>query len=95
MNTMEATKTIKLIAGEYSPEEAREILYSMLSSKIEFHAKKDFSSQERFGKPNLDSRKRMEELQAAKEEMLALMREAHRENRRIKISSEVVISFED
>lgn len=95
MNTMEATKTIKLIAGEYSPQEAREILYNLLSSKIEFHSKKDFSSQDRFGKPNLDSRKRIEELREAKEEMLVLMQEALAENKRIKISSEVFISFED
>lgn len=95
MNTMEATKTIKLIAGEYSPEEAREILYSLLSSKIEFHFKKDFSSQDRFGKPNLDSRKRMEELRHAKEEMLVLMKAALAENKRIKISSQVIISIEN
>ncbi len=86
-------KTIKLIAGEFSPEEAREVLYSLLRSKIEFHCQKDFSSQERFGNPDLDSKKRVAELREAQEEMFAFMQQALEENRKVKLASEIIISL--
>lgn len=91
---MKKMKTIKLIAGQFSPEEARDILYSLLRSKIEFHCQKDFSSQERFGEPDLESKKRVAELREAKEELFALMQQALEENRKVKIASEIIISFD-
>lgn len=87
-------KIIKLIAGQFSPSEAREILYTMLRSKIDFHCRKDFSSQERFGQPDFESKKRVVELRGAQEEVLNLMKQAQEENRKIKISSEIIISFD-
>lgn len=91
---MQKMKTIKLIAGQFSSEEARDILYSMLRSKIDFHCQKDFSSQERFGEPDLESQKRVTELREAKEDLFAFMQQALEENRKVKIASEIIISFD-
>lgn len=59
---MKKTETIDLIKGTFTPSEARDLLLDLLNSKINFHNKKDFSSRERFGKPDADSEQRLKHL---------------------------------
>jgi hypothetical protein len=63
------TLHLKLIDGNFTAQEAREILLKIYSDKIQFHEMRNFSAQERFGKPDLHSSMRISELQAAKEEI--------------------------
>ncbi|MFY0605853.1 MAG: hypothetical protein JXR10_04005 [Cyclobacteriaceae bacterium] len=56
------TKEFSLIDGEFSQEEAKEILIHLLSYKIKFHNQKIFSINERFGEKDEKSMKRIYEL---------------------------------
>jgi hypothetical protein len=47
---MNKIEKLKLIEGEFSFNEAKDILTSMFNSKINFHKIQNWSSQERFGK---------------------------------------------
>jgi hypothetical protein len=53
-----------LIQGEFSKEEAKEIIHSIFSEKIKFHEMKNFSSLERTGKEHFTAKTRISELGA-------------------------------
>jgi hypothetical protein len=63
----------KLISGEFNTEEAREILLNLIDSKIKFHTLKNFSAEERFGKKDPSSIKRLAELKELRAEILRLL----------------------
>ena len=46
---MTSTNNIKLIEGNFNPDEAKEVLLSLFNHKIQFHEAKNFSSEIRFG----------------------------------------------
>jgi hypothetical protein len=54
--------TFKLIEGEFSTEEAREIILSLIQYKIQFHSIKILSNEERFGTKDTHSMERLSEL---------------------------------
>ena len=56
---MNKIEKLKLIEGEFSFNEAREILTSMFNSKINFHNIQNWSSQERYGKDNETAQKKL------------------------------------
>lgn len=84
---------MKLIDGEYCPDEAREILLSMINSKIQFHVNRDFSSVIRMGKPEFTSRERLKELREAKKKVISLIAEAEKENKVLQIKSSIEVSL--
>lgn len=90
INTM---KTIKLMAGQYSPEEASEMLLEMISRKINFHKLKNLSSEVRFGTPNPEAHKRIAELQQAKDQILALKQQVTDLNMHLSIQSSIQFTF--
>ena len=47
---MKKTETLTMIDGNFTYDEAKEVLMNMFSSKINFHNMKNWSSEERFGK---------------------------------------------
>lgn len=87
-------KTIKLIKGLYTPNEAKEILLDMLDSKINFHKIKSLSSLVRCNQPNAESEARIEELKEARGQILKLIQEAREGNTQLRIESTVHISPE-
>lgn len=90
---MKTPKSLKLIDGNFSPEEALEILLNLFSSKIQFHQNKNFSSQIRFGKEDAMATKRTPELKGCIEELSSLVKEAAAKNQHISITSFVNISI--
>lgn len=84
---------LKLIDGEYSPEESREILMNVFSSKIQFHQMKNFSSQERFGQDDSSAIKRIPQLKDSVDEIQNMIVEAENNNFKLEMKSEVVIRF--
>ena len=78
---------VSLIEGDFQAEEAKEILMNFFSTKVHFHEMKNFSSQERFGKPDEASLKRIPELKQNLEEVLELVAAASRSNNRLIITS--------
>ena len=77
----------KLIDGDYSKEEAQEILLNLIAHKIKFHDDKIFSEEERFGVTNQDSVKRIEELKTTREKIKHLLGQAEKSGKRMVITS--------
>ena len=84
---------ITLINGQFSSEEAQEILMNILSSKIRFHEMKNFSSQERLGEPDKIAQKRIPELKEEMEKIKKLIAQTQSSNQQMNINSEINISF--
>lgn len=59
-----------LIGGQFTAEEAKEVLSHLLSQKIQFHQKKIHSSIVRNGQSHAFSEKRVEELKKIRQELL-------------------------
>ena len=92
---MNKIETLTLIEGNYSEEEAREILMAVFSAKIKFHRSSDFSSQERFGKQCETEKKRIPELNKEIEKVRQVVSEAKSKNKRLIITSEIAIHLSD
>ncbi|MEZ4948467.1 MAG: hypothetical protein R2769_14095 [Saprospiraceae bacterium] len=86
-------KKIELIKGVFSKMEGKDIIQDLLDYKINYHKRKNFGWEERFGKPNPDSVKRIGELKEAKAKLEAILRENESIFDKIKVSSLVEISF--
>jgi hypothetical protein len=91
---MKKIQTLKLIDGTYNPNEAKEIIMSVFSSKIQFHQMKNFSRQERFGKEDKASIKRITELTKSMEAFLKIVKKAEKENKNIVLKSSVETQIE-
>ncbi len=92
-NTVENVVTHALIKGEFQADDAAEIIYHMLTTKINFHGQRNFSSQIRFGENNEASLKRIKELEAARNEINELVGIAKANGRTMRISSSISIEL--
>jgi hypothetical protein len=90
---MKNTKTLKMIDGNYSIEEAKDILMNMFLSKISFHNIKNWSSQERFGKYDEMAQVRIPELRNEMQKLEEILKEAKTKNKKLIIHSEINISM--
>lgn len=91
---MEKTQKIKLIKGLFSNEAAKEVLFNLINTKINFHNLKNFSSDIRSGEADEVGLKRVTELTEAKEMITQLINYATIENLSIKIEADIVITIE-
>jgi len=78
-----------LVKGNFKIDEAKEIIYTLFSDKIKFHQQKNFSEEERFGRIDQDSVKRIEELKTSREKILSALNSYSKQS--IRISCEVKI----
>lgn len=90
---MPAKQSLKFIGGVFAPDEAKEILLDLINHKLQFHSLKNFSAEERFGKPIASSVKRIAELKVIKEKVLSLTIQAKEDALHLKIDSTIDISF--
>ncbi len=90
---MKNIKELKLIEGNFSPDEAREILMNVFLGKIQFHQNKKFSSEERFGKEDINAVNRILELKKSLVIISELIEIAKQNNETLKITSEVKIQL--
>lgn len=90
---MNKSQKLKLIDGYFSPEESREILLNVFSNKIQFHQMKNFSSQERFGKDDNSSVKRIPQLKKSIDKLLKIIDAAEKKGDNLEVKSEVIISI--
>ena len=72
-NKMNKLEQLNLIEGNFSDEEAKEILMGIFLAKINFHEKKIFSSQIRFGKVDEIAINRIPKLKKETEKMLQII----------------------
>ncbi len=90
---MKNTKELTLMNGNYSSDEAREILFNLFSNKINFHQMKNFSSQERFGKESKTALKRITQLKKSMLVASKIIDKAKKNNETLEILSEIKITF--
>lgn len=87
----ETHETFQLIDGKYDVKEAKEILMGLLNHKIHFHELKNFSWEERFGKSNEHSNKRLKQLNKDCERLSAVLEFAAQNGLSIEVQSKVEI----
>jgi hemerythrin superfamily protein len=92
---MNSNKKLQLIEGEFSFNEAKEILTSMFNSKINFHNIQNWSSQERYGKDDETAQKKIPLLKNEIEKLEEIILEAKANNKKLVINSEIIISLKD
>lgn len=84
---------LKLIDGEFSAIEFKEILLNLFLKKIEFHKVKNYSSQVRFGIDDPVAIQKISELKQSIETITQLFEIAQKKDFRIAVFSEVDIEF--
>lgn len=82
---------LKLIDGEFSPTEFKEIVYNLFLKKIEFHKIKNFSSQIRFGIDDTMAIQKISELNQSIEKTSKLFEEAKEKDTRVFVFSEIQV----
>lgn len=92
---MNETETVNLIKGTFAPEEAQELLLALLNSKITFHNRRNWSSKERFGEPNVFSKQKLEYLEEARRNLKTLLAEAIKQQKSVTINSTIEFKIED
>ena len=66
-------KTFDLIKGVFDSDEAKEVLLYLIDGKIQFHQRRIFSDNIKYGIDNIQSKQRIEELQKCREEVLKII----------------------
>lgn len=90
---MNKIEKLTLIEGDFSFDEAKEILINMYSSKINFHTMQNLSSQERFGKDDEMAQKRIPLLRIEMKKLEDILLEAKAKNKKLIVNSEINISL--
>lgn len=91
---MSTTKSLSLIEGKFESEDAKAILMNIFSTKIQFHEMRNFSSEERSGKPDEISSQRIPVLKSNVAALTEILEEAKRKNQILKITANINISVE-
>ena len=91
---MKKTETIDLIKGTFTPREAQELLLELLNSKINFHNRKDFSSRERFGKPDAEAVQKLHHLTESRNKVRTLISQLINEEKSVTLNSTIEIIIE-
>jgi hypothetical protein len=84
------TERFSLIKGEFTKEEARDILLGMINYKINFHEVRNFGSSIQQGRQDDLSITRIHELEETRNQMLKFFSELE-DSGKLKITSKIII----
>ncbi|WP_340077380.1 hypothetical protein [Leptobacterium sp. I13] len=82
---------LKLINSTYSINDAREVLFSLISDKIKFLNLQILSANERYGNDSIHLENRVKQLQTDKETLIAALNQLDSETHRIAIDCDVTV----
>lgn len=82
-----------LIKGNFTPEEASEIINYLIDKKINFHELKTFSTEIRFGQVHEKSVKRSEELKQSKSAFKEFIQLAEYKGKTLRLKSSVTVEL--
>jgi hypothetical protein len=85
----------QLINGLFTPEEAKQMLFSLINSKINFHQIEKFTIQEKTSGDVSHSEKRINELKALYREVEIVLSNATVASKRLKIESSIMFHLVD
>ena len=86
-------RSYRLIDGLFSPDEANQLLMTLIEDKINFHQRNNWSSRERFGESDSVSAKRISELRQTKADLAALVAEATAVGMKLTIRGNIEITL--
>jgi hypothetical protein len=87
------TRSYRLISGVFYPDEASQLLMTLIEDKISFHQRNNWSRRERFGESDPVSAKRITELRQTKADLAALIEEAAAAGMQLSISGNIEITL--
>jgi hypothetical protein len=85
----------QLIEGEFTPAEAKEILLNLFGHKIQFHNMKSFANEEISGKKDEHSALRVKQLNDMRDELIDLLDDSAKNNKKMIINSVIKIQTKD
>lgn len=88
-------KELKLVKGVFAPEEAKDVLFKLIDSKIKFHQLEKFSLSERNKNSVSYTDDRIHELQSSKKQIEQTIKTAILENKLIKLDGTILLEFID
>lgn len=98
MIAKEQTSTIQndqevfdLVRGEFTASDAAEILDHLIQQKINFHLKRNLSSQLRFGADDDISLERLEQLRESRKRLEAMISEATEKGMRVRVLTQIKV----
>ncbi len=83
----------KLISGVFSPDEAKEVLMSLIEYKISFHQRNIWSHRERFGTTDTFAEQRIVELEDTKSNLDALVKQLLGTDTQLSINCDIDINL--
>jgi len=86
-------QSYRLIDGVFLPDEARQVLMTLIHDKISFHQRNDWSRRERQGEGDPSGGKRIEELRSTREALDAFLVDAETRGMKLVISCNIDIAL--
>lgn len=83
----------KLVDGTFNAQDARQVLFSLVNSKINYHSLEIFSLQERFDADVSHSEKRIKALTEASLDLKKVIEEAAQKNLKLKVNGTISIEL--
>ncbi len=90
---MNPEEQLSFIHGEFSVEDAREIILNALITKVNYNKLKNISSHERYGKDDPLAIARIHNLNLSIDKFKELLLIAKNENKRLKITSDIRVEL--
>jgi 2-hydroxy-3-keto-5-methylthiopentenyl-1-phosphate phosphatase len=82
-----------LIKGNFSPEDASEIINHLFAKKINFHERRNFSDEIRLGEVDQNSKERIKELKQSKASLNEFLRDAKEQGKSLRIVSSISVEI--
>lgn len=92
-STMSETNQHDLIKGEFSPEDASEIINHLFAKKINFHERRNFSDEIRLGEVDQNSKERIQELKESKALLNEFLKYAKEQGKNLRIESTISVEI--
>lgn len=83
----------KLIEGDFSSQDAKTVLMSVINSKVNFHNLNAFSEFVKNSETCETSKRRISELSKASEDILKLIEESEKKGMKLKINGDISVEF--
>lgn len=86
---------LDLVKGTFTAEEAREVLMSLISSKLRFHSQKNLNAYETSGQADPQSEERIRELEELRKQVLAELEKAKQDGLMVELQAGVLLKFRE
>lgn len=90
---MKDNHEFKLVKGQFTAQETKQILFTLINDKIKFHQLDLFSKTERNTGNKIYSENRIKELNKCKEELDSFFEIAKEKNLEIKINGDITLNL--